>query len=664
MKKIIPLLLLPFIGLSMVLSVNGQLSDTIPAQINPEIDSNQVRFQSVLRPLRQIAGAPEAFYSYFWEFGDGSYSFARTPVHQYKDTGEYDVRLFATNNYDDGKKPPTRLQRVRLEKKKSLIAANTTPAFFKGAGSLEIRSSQQPKPGEDMVLLIGYRNRPGSGTAGSGSILLLYNEKQFAKNSFDLADTRTYHAERKIGFDSLIACAPAAETWLAEHTADSKGFFHASAGSYPYAADKEQLRQALKMEMDPFRQHQVWRIEAGTAGTEQFLFLSLNTLPEMIKDTNAVVTITGLFIPDDPALEMEKFNLELPIVASHDPNRLTLKNKRLNYRLTGRNRENTYKIQFQNTGKGPAKQVAIDVAIPGMLSSASIQVTDRKPACTWCTTAYPNQSCFDTIVRGDSIRFIFKNIYLPGTQQEGVEEPDSTMGYVKYTLSFTKGMRKEAFSSSAAIIFDKNEPIYTNRSVGRFKKGLSPGVIVGYGTALGSTLKNLGRQNYTLGFTLSEYSAYKKYFQWELYLQGYQETETFLGRRTGRDTMINGVGYKLEYSDSYLREKVFAFEAVPLELRYNFNSFISGGAGALVAGEFSRTRSRRVQAMVSGATGEGQLLEGTMDKESEAFAEWRGAFFADLQFGRVRVGPALGVRFLQYMNPGQQRLLFYASWKF
>ena len=62
-------------------------SDSTPAQIDPVINSNQVKFKSVLRPLRQIAGAPEAFYSYFWEFGDGTYSFEKEPLHNYKDTG-------------------------------------------------------------------------------------------------------------------------------------------------------------------------------------------------------------------------------------------------------------------------------------------------------------------------------------------------------------------------------------------------------------------------------------------------------------------------------------------------------------------------------------------------------------------------------------------------
>lgn len=168
-----PLLVL-IVLLGIVNGLNAQVSDTIPPVIEPNLDSNQVKLNAVLRPLRQIAGAPSAFYTYFWEFGDGTYSFDKNPVHQYKDTGNFDIRLFATNNYDDGKKPPTRLRRVKVEKKKALLAMNNQPSFFSGNGSLEIRANQQAKPGDDMVLLVGYRNKPGAPVnAVSGSIMLL-----------------------------------------------------------------------------------------------------------------------------------------------------------------------------------------------------------------------------------------------------------------------------------------------------------------------------------------------------------------------------------------------------------------------------------------------------------------------------------------------------------
>lgn len=659
-----PLLTL-IVLLCIVKGLKAQVSDTIPPDIEPTIDSNQVKLNAVLRPLRQIAGAPAAFYTYFWEFGDGTYSFERNPIHHYKDTGNFDIRLFATNNYDDGKKPPTRLRRVKVEKKKTMLAMNNQPSFFSGNGSLEIRANQQPKPGEDLVLLMGYRNKPGAPVqAVSGSIMLLYNEKQFSQNGFDIAHARTYHNESSIGFDSLVAMAPADPTSFLAGEADGTGLFSVTGNEYDALAGKKELIQWIKTESAAFRQNKIWRVQDVRPGEEKFMFVTINTLPEMIKDTNAVVTLAGLFIPDDPSMEAERFNLELQIVASHDPNKLQLRNRRLNYRFTTRNRDNTYKVRFQNTGKGPAKRVAVTVTLPGMLNAATLKLVDMKPYCVPCATAYPNQSCVDTVVTKDSIQFIFKNIYLPGTQQDGVNDPDSTMGYVKYVLNFNKGMKKLPFVSRASIVFDKNEPIITNKSTGRFKKGLSPGIMVGYNMSLGAKLAGIPQENYTLGFTLSEYSPYKPYLQWELYLQPSRRQQTFISRSAGRDTMYNGVGYKVDYKDVYQKVQVLGIEAVPIQVRYNLKSWIGTGAGLLVAGELNRKTSDYVEASLIPPNGQRAIMiTGEQNIKTTSFAEWRGAVFADIQLGMVRVGPALGVRFLHYINPGQQRVYFFATWR-
>lgn len=646
-----------------LLAGKAQVNDTAAAEITPFIENNKVKLVPVLRPLRQVAGAPASFYSYFWEFGDGTYSFEKEPEHIYKDTGTYDIRLYATNNYDDGKKPRTRPRPVKV-KSKTMLATNRQPAFFSGNGVLEMRTNQMAKPGDDMVLLVGYRNAPGNTAPAGGSIMLLYNEKQFSSNSFDLADVRSYHSERQIGFDSLLAYAPAGYELSPADEPGRNGWFTAAAAEAPEIPDRQQLLQVLKKEMSRFRGHSIWRINNVQEGEERFLFMSLTTLPEMIKDTNAVVTLTALFIPDDPSLETERYDLELQVVASHDPNKMMLKNHKLNYRFTGRNRDIVYKVRFQNTGKGPAKKVAVTVYLPGVMQATTVELTDMKPKCGWCDSAYENQSCIDTLLTKDSILFIFKNIYLPGTQQEGVSDPDSTMGFIKYKLHFGK-MQKTDFTSSASIVFDKNEPIYTNRSVGKFKKGISPGIILGYGTAAGSKAADAGKKNYTIGVTLSQFHPHKKYFQWELYLQQYGAYERVLSRVVNRDTSVNGADYKMNYRDIIARVKVLSIEAVPVEFRYNFSSFFSAGAGVAVAGEISRTTSGILRAeLEQPATGSTFILQAEVARKTESFAAWRIAPFIDIQFGRVRTGPLGGIRLLHYTNPSQPRLFWYAAWKF
>lgn len=655
-------LLLPLLLLGVMPAVTAQTPDTAAAVIQAQTNDNRVKLNAALRPLRQIAGAPEAYYSYCWELGDGSFSFAKEPLHVYKDTGTYMVRLFATNNYDDGKKPRSLPRPVKV-KTRTALASNTPSSFFTGNGMLEMKTNCMPLPGEDMLLLLGYRNKSGQ-SAVNGSVMLLYNEKQFKQGSFDVADARTYHAERKISLDSLFAFTRMADGERNLITTQ-KGLFTAAIAGVEQSATQLKLLQVLKQEMSGYQAHRLFRVENVQQQEERLLFLQINTLPEMIKDTNAVVTIGALFIPDDPSMEIERFNLELPVVASHDPNRIMLKNRRMNYRFTGKNRDIVYKIRFQNTGKGPAKKVAVTIAVPGMLNTGTVELVESKPACRWCDSAYAGGSCIDTVLYKDSVQFIFNNIYLPGTQQDGVADPDSTMGFVKYKLHFGKGMVKKSFQSSAAIVFDKNEPVYTNRSVGRFKKGLSPGIIAGYGLVPGNRA-DAGKNNFVAGVTLSEYAAYKRYWQCELYVQRHSGYEQLIGRRDGGDTLINGRDYKLAYRERYNRIRITSIELVPLSLRYNISEWFAAGTGVLVSAELNRTTTQMYRAVV--ATESGQQAPVVPDKEEissgKSWAEWRGALFADVQLGRVRVGPTLGLRFLQYIRPANQLLLLYVSWKF
>src|SRR5699024_8191318 len=70
------------------------------APISYHLLRDAVQFDAEMPSLRQIMGAPRAYYTYYWEFGDGNFSFEKSPKHQYEEAGDYTVRLWSTNNYD------------------------------------------------------------------------------------------------------------------------------------------------------------------------------------------------------------------------------------------------------------------------------------------------------------------------------------------------------------------------------------------------------------------------------------------------------------------------------------------------------------------------------------------------------------------------------------
>jgi PKD domain len=644
---------------TMILIAMGQRIDTSAANINFQLTNNQVNFSSVLRPLQQIAGAPEAFYSYYWEFGDGQFSFEEKPKHVYRDTGLFNARLFATNNYDDGKPPPLKPKPVKVKSKSSSYAVNKNPSFFKKGGAIEMRVNAMPRPDEDMVLIIGYRNEKET-TAMNGSMVLFYNERQFKKNNFDLSDERTYNNEQKTALSSIMAYVPGNQNLELNAVAGPNAFVEDESFGY-YGGN---LAELIAAKQKTFRQNQSWRFNNLEKGGEKYFFITLHTTPEMIKDTNAVVELSGMFIPDNPAMGIEEYTIELQIVASHDPNRMMLKNRRLNYRFTNREKEMTYTVRFQNTGKGPAERISVAVSVPAMMDAKSVEILDYYPKIPFCReiSTIEMRSCFDTIIHKDSIYFIFKSIYLPGLRQAGFSDPDSTMGFIKYRLHFNKQLKKLPFVSNAAIVFDNNKPIYTNNQKGYFKPGKSYGVIAGYNFFFH---KNLMAENYfSIGGSISPYAPHRKYLQGELYAGYLQFPERLVDVRTeNKDTTINSGLFHIFQRESYAKSKIIKLDLVAAQLRYNFLNWLGAGLGSILSFDaYVKINNRQVIYMQQ-QPNPTPIIVGKEFPTSKWFTNIDVAVFADVQFGRVRVGPVLGARFIHYFRVPRNGLYAYLAWR-
>jgi hypothetical protein len=642
---------------TMIFIAMGQKIDSSSAII-VQVKNNQANFSSTLRPLQQIAGAPEAFYSYYWEFGDGHFSFEENPHHTYKDIGTYDARLFATNNYDDGKPPPLKPKPVRVNSKNSNYAVDKSPVFFKQGGAIEMKVNCMPKADEDMVLIMGYRNENGIAPA-SGSMILFYNERQFRKNNFDISEERTYNNEKKNALNDIIAFVPQQEIMEESSVAGPHASFIDESPSFFGGKLTELIASKQKM----FRQNNAWRFSGLDAGEEKYFFITLHTTPEMIKDTNAMVQLTGMFIPDNPSASIEEYTLELQIVSSHDPNRMILRNRRLSYRFTGKKKEMNYTVRFQNTGRGPSRQVTVAVAVPAMLDARSIEIQDHYPKCVFCkSVTRPGQSCLDTIIRKDSVFFIFKNIYLPGLRERGITDPDSTVGFVKYRMHFNDRLKKLPFQSNASIVFDNNKPIYTNSPKGFFKPGKSFGVIAGYNTFFGDNVKD---ENYfSVGAGLSPYSPYRKYLQEELFLGYMQFPERLeLALTENKDTVVDGTTLHIFGREIYAKQKIIKLDLVPLQLRYNFTNWIGAGAGAIASfNAYTRSNNREVIHVVQQPNPTAFIL-GKTYATTNWFTNFDAALFADVQAGKVRVGPVIGVRYLHYFRYPRNGFFIYAAWR-
>jgi len=656
--------------------------DSIPAAIGVEERGDSLHFSSRLRLLRQIVGAPPCFYSYFWELGDGRFSFDREPVYAYRDTGVFQVRLFATNNYDDGKAPPTRPHPVRIRKK--VVSRDAWAShFFHGNGDIEMKINRYPRPGENFVTVIGYRNQQGD-TLG-GSIVLFYNERQLGKDGFTLADSRYYNREAGGSLESLMAGLSAAETKASlavgfgegragdANKRSRDGWSAAAAereeGNLPEeeAAANAALAQSMLRSLEAtYSRHTVVHFPAIKRGEEKFVFLEMTTLPGMLQDTNATVGFSAMLVPENPNSAPQVYQMDMVVVASHDPNRFLFRSRRINYRFMGKKKELSYRVQFQNTGNGPTRRIAIGIGIPPQLDPASFTLKAISPACPFCPLTRPGSSCIDTIYRHDSVFIVFNNIYLPGLQQEGVANKDSTEGFIDYNIRLRKKPKKIPFSTQAAIVFDKHQPVVTNKATARFIKGISPGFMAGY-----SVLPGNGGYSATgplqFGYVLAPYAPSRPYFQVEAFVGLLQQDAfTSVVVKDQKDTLIAGLPVVVTGRQTKTTVQRNSFELTPLHYRYNINNWVGIGAGAMVQVNISEQTTTENRAYLNTPIPilNSSTAVTTQTSSVTWLGSWNAAPFIDLQAGRVKQGPVLGVRYIRLLKGDlTDRFFLYAGFK-
>ena len=402
--------------------------DTISrlATVKHEVKGNAIQFTPETPALEQIAGAPKAFYSYFWEFGDGNYSKEENPQHTYKSAGDYDVKLWATNNYDTGKPPTTRPKKIKV-----LTSEPSSQDEASMTEDLMLQRNREPMPEEEIVVVLSYKNYLNY--TANGKLYFFYNEHQYKADNFEVKDIRAHHNEKRLQNVDFV---------YTNSVEDSDHTFIASAdGSQSHlkaqvqdSTIKTNLPLTLQDAKDQYRNWETLEFQNIKPNEERNLFFTLKTPPEMLKDTSAIISIRGVYVPDATYDNHKVKDMEMEIVTSHDPNKMSSNGTFMNYRLV-RFKTLKYKIKFQNNGEGPARTIRLETDIPDMLDKQSIEVIDMYPKCEICPDYEVRYSCLDTTFTDKKAIFTFKNIYLPGSEQKNVKDYDSTKGFVKYKIT-------------------------------------------------------------------------------------------------------------------------------------------------------------------------------------------------------------------------------------
>ena len=636
-----------------------------------------LQFGSELPPQIQVPGAPEAYYEYYWEFGNGAFSFEEEPICTYPEAGSYDVQLWATGKYDNGKSPKSRTKRAEIRSDTASAMASLEPfpqVLPEENASVGMQAVRNPRPGEEFVAILSYHNPEELFSAGQ--FYLFFNESKYPRPHFEFLEARTHFGEYE--------AEPAAFSWnsgivgpgsWASATA-LPGSWQATP-SPPAAGPGQWLAQART----EFQTQKTWRFDNMEPGAVRNLFFSLQPTTEMVADTNVTLHLRAIYVPDVGGAA-DVYDLTIPVVASHDPNFIAVSDRRIGFRNIHR-KKLSYEVHFQNNGKGPAKRIQVTTTIPEGLDIEALEILDNHPACPICPKTSVTYGCMDTIIQNGKIFFTFYNIYLPGTKQDGISSRDSTKGFVRYRIVPSKKIKKLPLRSRASIVFDRHEPVITNFSTTHFKMGFSPGPLLGY--RLVPEMEDANA--FVLGVVAAPYKPYRPYFQVELLagFTGKWAEETNIPRDTIRtEVLAEPAGFpillrtdSIFQANGYSLRRLNTFHLVPLHLRYNLNSFIGLGLGASLAitrekwaREFDEQYAVLEYWCSPNDPGEpceriDERIGSNQGLDSGVSTRMRLGFFADAQLGLVRAGPALGIRptfHLGEENPFS--LLLYLSYKF
>ncbi len=618
-------------------------------------------FRPKLRPLQVIPGGRSPFYTYLWDFGDGHFSTDSMPRHRYALPGNYTVQLYAVNNYDDGKRPPRPVK--RQNEVSEAMASVTSPSnaeknFFSANGVFQLAKNTNALPGEDMLLIAGLR-----APQGKGHLLILTNEKIYGPGGFKQRDASSYYGEKQLNPDSVDA----AKLWasVSQITVTQSGSPH-----YNNRQDRkvtaDEANQYFRGLFAQYNTKQVYTVKSET-DKSAFSFIQYDITPEMLKDTNAMVTITGIYFPEDGG-DAYVHQLEVPVVASHDPNRMSLKQSRMSYRMMAKRKEMLYKVQFQNDGEGDARNIRLEIDLPANMDPSTFRLLQLSPNCPPCSDSI-TRGCWEQTVKEDkTIVFNFRWISLPGTKAKDISNEDSTKGFIRFVVKPRKKLPNQAFRGRTAIYFDKNEPIITNTATGRFRKSLSPIVFAAHQLSIqdGDVDKEVksmrSRQAWSLGVGLSPLAPYKKlYWQVELY-GGTVQQQTDYGRvfRPGSVT-IDGVDYNYDFYERKVSARILRLDVVPVQLRYNIGHFVSVGAGVQCKLDLplSAEENRTIYPFVNGQE---RKLSQTVETNKGGTGPIRFRPFADINIGKILLGPCIGARY-QFDGKQGQYVQVYGAWR-
>ena len=238
------------------------------------------------------------------------------------------------------------------------------------------------------------------------------------------------------------------------------------------------------------------------------------------------------------------------------------------------------------------------------------------------------------------------------------------LGFQKLVGYLHKKIIKQPFEGRAAMVFNMQEPLFGNPSLRDYKQNGTAAFMGGYCVYPNhSGSDNINENSLSFGINLSRWMPFFKHIHWEMIVSIYNSPKRWAGQMQAIDSTIDFVGVKGSVL-FYELAKLSSIDIIPIKISYRISDFLSVGAGSLISFNFITNRSSQQTKYF--LQSDNPIPSISVKKQIPASQWFQGsdmAVFADVQIGKERAGPALGIRFMHCFNGSSYRLFCYACWR-
>ena len=600
----------------------------------------------------------EPYFEYYWEFGDGTYLVTTDEIvtHTYKKKGTKNVFLKTTGVYDDGDPPPARMENAQQPQVTEVPTGGENISLIDEALEIDLnRTSTNVTPDEENTIILQYKNEASLNQ--SGRIYLFYNEKASGKDNDYVKQFDPIGAPRIYASDKTVR----------EQRIQGGATKDADPTSLIPAGTRSNIRNLMTNVWNDFENYEAFSFAGLTTEEQSNIFISLQTDADIGDIEGKDVKIKAMLISNN---QVDTTSIDLTVAKAHDPNKISVSEVRESFRRI-ENRFLTYKVQFQNDGNAPANNVEVTIEIPKGLEVEKIEFLPREFKMQHIENKQlvdcaddDSKPCYTDTISENSVKFVFKNVYLPGLKQADIKKYKQTTGSFKYKIKYRKKLKKQAMKSRAHIVFiddfGRRKPVVTGYTTTRFKPGLSLGPKAGVSWDL-----EYQQPTYFVGAVASPYKSDRFYYQAEAALNysRFQCDVDSLGFLNGDDCIFVGNDPEnADISEYYVEGTKFSLDLVPLQVRKDIGRIISVGTGVELGIIY------RSDTFMDARSPASRFTQNNFDISS--------SLFGDVQIGRVKAGPILGMRYLRgiitpkiecrlgSISMGKDRLQIFAQWKF